>query len=198
MTSRLSPIQARIAALFLLCAIVASLAGVVAYSSWRLHHHYDLAIEEYSDRLERYRRIASLRPAIDEAIIAVENRHARRFFLQAEASALAGAELQRLVTGIVEKHNGRMTSSQVLPAKEDAKNKSAATISVMIQMNAAVVPLQMILHALESNEPYLFVDQLTVRGGHGRNYKEVPGTQPDFFVQMTVSAYLSSPLEGKS
>jgi len=190
MNYRLSPVQSKVTAVLLLIAALSSVSGIVGYSAWRLHHHYDLAIENYGESLQRYRRIASMRPAIEEALLAVENKGAGRFFLQASSSALAGAELQRLVTGIVEKYNGRLASSQVLPTKEDPKKGSPATISVMVQMNASVVPLQLILHALESNEPYLFINQLSVRGGQGRNYKEVPGTQPEFVVQVTVSAYM--------
>lgn len=196
MIARLTPVQSRIAAILLLFAVVLMLVAAIAFPTWWLHERYDQAIDVFSDRLQRYQRVAALRPGIEEAIKDVEKRNARRNYLQAASSTLATAELQRLVTQIVERHKGRVASSQVLPIKEEAKKGSATKISVSVQLNASAVPLQLILHALETNEPYLFVNLLTVRASHGRNYKVIPGTQPEFVVQITVSAYVQLPEGG--
>lgn len=196
MMVQLTPLQSRIAAVILLLTVTSSLITAIALPTWRLHQRYDLAIEDFSDRLQRYRSVAALRPGIEEATREVEQRNARRNYLQAQSGTLASAELQRLVTQIIDKHKGRITSSQVLPLKEDAKKGPATRMSVSVQLNASVVPLQLILHALETSEPYLFVDQLTVRASQGRNYKVIPGTQPEFAVQLNVSAYVQLPEGG--
>lgn len=182
--------QSRFAAILLLLVVIAVLAGAIALPTFWLHNRYDTAIEEASDRLGRYLRVAALRPTIDEAIQTTEKTDAQRFFLHGATSSLAAAELQRLVTQLVEKHKGRVATTQVLPQKEENKAGTAMKISVSVQFNASAVPLQLILHALEANEPYLFIDQVTVRSNHGRTYKAVPGVQPEFAAQMTVSAYL--------
>lgn len=198
MIARLTPVQSRIAAVVLLFAVVLMLVAAIAFPAWWLHARYDQAIDDFSDRLQRYQRVAALRPGIEEAIKDVEKRNARRNYLQAASSTLATAELQRLVTQIIEKHKGRVASSQVLPIKEEAKKGSATKISVSVQLNASAVPLQLVLHALETNEPYLFVNMLTVRASHGRNYRVIPGAQPEFVVQITVSAYVQLPEGGSS
>lgn len=198
MSARLTPVQSRIAAVLLLLTVVLVLVAAIAFPTWWLHERYNQAIDDFSDRLQRYQRVAALRPDIEVTIKDVEKRNSHRHYLQAASSTLATAELQRLVTQLVEKHKGRVASSQVLPIKEEAKKSPATKISVSVQLNASAVPLQLILHALESNEPYLFVDQFTVRASHGRNYKVVPGTQPEFVVQITVSAYLQLPEGGSS
>lgn len=190
MTSRLPPLQSKIAAFVLLLSLLSLILGIAGYGTIRLHRHYDVAIEDYMDKLQRYRRIASMRPSIEEAMASVQGDNSRRFYLQSDTPSLASAELQRLLTGIVDKHNGKVTSSQIVAAKEDGKKSRPARVSVLVQLNAGVVPLQMMLHTLESHEPYLFVEHFSVRGGLGRNYKEIPGTQPEFAVQFTVSAYL--------
>jgi general secretion pathway protein M len=182
--------QNRFAAILLLLVVIAVLVGALALPTFWLHKRYDSAIEEATDRHGRYLRVAALRPTIDEAIQAAEKTDAQRFFLHGATSSLAAAELQRLVTQLVEKHKGRVATTQVLPQKEENKAGSAMKISVSVQFNASAVPLQLILHALETNEPYIFIDQVTVRSNQGRVYKAVPGVQPEFAAQMTVSAYL--------
>ena len=190
MKPELTTVQSRFAAVLLLLVVIAVLAAAIALPTLWLHKRYDNAIEEASDRLGRYLRVAALRPAIDEAIQAAAKTDAQRFFLHGATASLAGAELQRLVAQLVEKHKGRVATTQVLPQKEEGKAGAAVKISVSIQFNASAAPLQLILHALETNEPYLFIDHLTVRSNHGRTYKAVPGVQPEFAAQMTVSGYL--------
>lgn len=182
--------QSRLAAFSLLFIVFAVLAAAIALPTWWLHTRYDNTIEESSDRLRRYLRVAALRPAIDEALQEVEKKNAQRYFLHGATPSLAAAELQRIVTQIVEKQKGRIAATQVLPQKDENKAGAAMKIAVSIQLNASAVPLQLILHALETNEPYFFIDQLTVRSSQGRIYKAVPGVQPEYAVQMTVSAYL--------
>lgn len=196
MNIQLTPGQSRLAAVALLLAGVTALCGAVAFPAWWLHQRYDLAIEDATDRRQRFQRVAALRPAIDAAINEVETKNARRYYLHAATPTLAAAELQRLVTQIVEGQNGRVVAAQVLPLKEEAKAGVAIKLSVSVQLTASAVPLQLILHALEISEPYFFLDQLTVRASQGRAYKPVPGVQPEFAVQLTVSAY-ALPEEGK-
>ena len=61
------------------------------------------------------------------------------------------------------------------PPRTDGKTAEPVKVAISIQMNASISSLLLILHALETNQPYLFVDQLTVRAGQGRAYKPVPG-----------------------
>lgn len=198
MKFHLTPPQSRLAAAGILLAVLGSLGAAIAIPVWWLHKHYDTYLEDYSDRLTRYRRVAALRPAVEEAIAGVEERASRKFYLKSASPTLAAAELQGLVTRIMETNKGRIISSQIQStnetAKDDAKSKGPAKVTILVQMNASMVPLQLILHAVESAEPYLFIDQFTVRAHHGRGYKPVPGIQPEFAVQMTISGY--TPTDG--
>jgi hypothetical protein len=56
-------------------------------------------------------------------------------------------------------------------------------------MSASIAPLLLILHALETSQPYLFVDQLTVQANQGRGYKPVPGVEPEYVVSLTVFGF---------
>jgi hypothetical protein len=94
-----------------------------------------------------------------------------------------------LVTGIIEANKGKITSSQALPAKDDGKTAGPAKVTISVQMNASAIPLLGILHTLETTQPYLFVDQISVRAGQGRAYRPVAGVEPEYVVQFRVSGF---------
>ncbi len=183
-------------ALGLLLVLIALAVLAVAWPTWRLHRHYDEAIEQSTDMLARYRRVAALRPAIDNAIAAAESSDVQRFFWKGRTPALVAADIQGAVTRMVESNGARVFSSHVLPTTEDNKAPGPIKTSISVQMTASIVPLQLILHALETHEPYLFVDQISIRNNQGRAYKPTPGVQPEFIVQLTARGY-SAPAEAK-
>jgi general secretion pathway protein M len=192
MKLHLSPKQSRALALSLLVLAVSAAVTAVALPTWLLHKRYDGYLEDYTNRLQRYRRVAALRPAIEEGMKAVEARAGRQYYLKSASVAASAAELQGLVTRIIETQNGKIISSQALPAKDEGKTAGPAKAAISIQMNASIMPLLRILHTLESNQPYLFVDQLTVRAGQGRAYKPVAGVEPEYMVQITVSGFATA------
>jgi general secretion pathway protein M len=170
--------------------VAVSLIGSIAWPTWLLHQRYDAYLEDYTTRLARYRRIAALHPVIEESIADVKARDARRYYLKGTTPALAAAELQGLVTKIVESNKGRIISSQTLAPSDATANSGAAKVMVSVQLNAAIIPLQLILHALEGGEPYLFIDQMEVRSSQNRNYKPVPGVQPEFNIRLNVYGFV--------
>jgi general secretion pathway protein M len=185
----LSASQSRGLALLLLLLVVAVLVAALAVPTWLLHRHYDTAIEDASDRLQRYQRVAALRPAIEEATRAVEARGARQYYLKTPSLGLAAAEMQGSVTRIIDAHKGKIISSQALPVKETGKPAEPQRVAISVQMSSAILPLSMILHAIETSQPYLYVEQLSVFAHQGRGYKPVPGIEPEYVVHLTVYGY---------
>lgn len=188
MKPNLSPAQSRALALSLLLLVVLAAVAAVALPAWLLHTRYDDFLEDYTDKLKRYRNVAAQRPAIEEQIKIVEARGSRQYYLKSSSPPSAAAELQGLVTRIVENHKGKLVSSQALPAG-DVKAGEPLKVSTSVRMSAPIVSLMLILHSLETSQPYLFVDQLMVQGIANRTYKPVPGVEPEFVVQITVSGY---------
>lgn len=186
---RLSPKQSRALAVALLVLVVAAAVTAVALPTWLLHKRYNNYLEDYSDRLKRYRRVALMRPAIEESIKAVEARVGRQYYLKGSSASSAAAELQGLVTRLIETNKGKIISSQALPAKDDGKTAEPVKATISVQLNASIIQLLLILHTLETNRPYLFIDQLSVRAGQGRMYRAVPGVEPEYAIQLTVSGF---------
>ena len=189
MRIRLSPVQSRALAVLLFLLVISAVVTAVAVPVRLLNQHYDSTLEDYTDRLARYRRVVALRPAIEAAMKTVEARAGRQYYLKPASPALSAAELQGLVTRIIETHRGKIAASQALPAKEDGKAAEPVKVAISVQMIASIAPLVMILHALETNQPYLFVDQLTVQANQGRGYRPVSGVEPEYVVSLTVFGF---------
>jgi hypothetical protein len=172
-------------ALFVL-AIVALLA-LLLVPALLLHKHYDDAIESASDRLTRYRRVAAQAPALSKALDAVRERNGRRFFLKNTASNLASAELSETVKAAIEGNGGRITTSQNVQPRDDERFKQ---VGANVQFFATTANLQRILAALETQQPYLMVANLTVRPVNAfRGFKPPPGQEPELIVQLEAVAW---------
>ncbi len=185
--SRLTPAQARALALGLLVAAVVLVLGVVLAPVLLLHRHYDDAIESWTSRLETYRRVAAQAPELRLALDAMRAKDGRRFFLKNTAPNLAGAELQELVKSAIEGGGGRITTSQSPAPREDGGFRQ---IVASVQFFATVPNLQRILHAIETREPYLVVENVTIRPTNAfRGFKPAAGQEPEVNVQFDVTAW---------
>ena len=124
-----------------------------------------------------------LRRALDT----MKERDSRRFFLRNTAPNLAGAEMQELVKAAIESNGGRITTSQNTSPREDGRFKQ---IGVNVQFFATTPSLQKLLGVLESQQPYLLVDNITIRPLNAfRGFKPGPGMEPEVNVQLDVSAF---------
>jgi hypothetical protein len=183
----LSPARQRALAVGLFVLLVVAVVAVVLGPVLLLHRHYDTAIADTSDRLQRYQRVAARAPELRVALAAMQQRDGRRFFLRNTAANLAGAELQELVKAAIEGNGGRITTSQNTSPRDDGRFRE---IGVNVQFFATTPELQKILLAIESHQPYLIVENLTVRPLNAfRGYKPAPGQEPEVNVQLDVGAW---------
>ena len=182
----MNPAQSRRMAIALLLAVALAIALLVALPVWLLHRHYDSALADNADKFDRYNRIAGTRAEVSKQLEAMRSKEPRRFFLRSGAAALSAAEAQEALRGIIESNGGRLITMQAPTSREEGRYRQ---ISVNVQLTANIFALRKILHAIENNVPYLFVDNLTVRSQVPANYKPPPGAEPEMFVQFDVSGY---------
>jgi general secretion pathway protein M len=185
--ARLSlPQQRALAVGLLLIAVVATLA-VLLGPVVLFHRHYDVAIVETTDRLELYRRVAAQAPDLRAALELMKQKDGRRFFLKNTAPNLAGAELSDVVRAAIENNNGRITTSQSPAPHEEGRFRQTF---VTVQFFATTPALAKILATLDTQLPYVVVDNLTIRPLNAfRGFKPGPGQEPELNVQMDVSAW---------
>jgi hypothetical protein len=191
----LKPGQSRALAVTLL--IVAALLGLaLLIAPWLMfHRHYDVAIESMADRLERYRRVAAQGPEYRKALDALKAKDGRRFFLKNTAPNLAGAELQDMVKAAIENNAGRLTTISITAPKDDGRFR---LIGVNLQLFATTANLQKILYAIETQQPYLVVENLRVSPLNGfRGFKPAPGAEPEVNVLLDVVGFAYTEAEKK-
>jgi hypothetical protein len=182
-------------AVALLFAAVLLILAALFVPLFLLHKHYDDTIAEFSDRIDRYRRIAAQAPEYRKALDVMRDKDGRRFFLKNSAPNLAGAELQEQVRTAIESNGGRITTSQNQGPKDDGRFRQ---ITVTVQFFASSPALQKILYALESQPPYLSVESMTLRPLNAfRGFKPTPGQEPEINVQLDVAGYAFAEPERK-
>jgi hypothetical protein len=171
--------------LFVIAAVIA--LSLLLLPVVLLHLHYNNAIASMTDRLDTYRRVAAQAPEYKRALDVMREKDARRFFLKNSAANLAGAELQEIVRGAVEGNGGRITISQNQAPKDDGRYRQ---IGLNVQFFATTPNLQKILYALESQQPYLVVENLTLRPMNAfRGFRPAAGQEPEVNVQLDVAAF---------
>lgn len=172
-------------ALFVLAAFVG--VSLLLLPAVLLHRHYDNAIASLTDRLDTYRRVAAQAPEYRKALDVMREKDARRFFLKNSAANLAGAELQELVRAAVEGNGGRITISQNQAPKDEGRYRQ---IGINVQFFATTPNLQKILYALETQQPYLVVENLTLRPLNAfRGFRPAAGQDPEVNVQLDVVGF---------
>lgn len=119
------------------------------------------AIADSEDQLARYRRMIRTLPDLQLELERVRaNESFKAFYFNAPTESLAGAELQRKVQDIVTAANGRLISTQILPAPPE---ETPPRVRVRTQIQGSTETLLDVLYDLEQARPFLFVDQVSVR-----------------------------------
>jgi len=184
--ARLRPPQQRALALGLLAVAVLLVLAIALGPILLLHRHYDVAIADLTDRLERYRRVAAQAPELRRALDVMKEKDGRRFYLKNMAPNLANAELADLVRSAIENNGGRITTSQNPGLRDEGPFRQ---MTVNVQFFATTPALAKILQALDTQLPYLSVDNLSIRPLNAfRGFKPAAGQEPENNVQLDVSA----------
>ena len=134
-----------------------------------------------------YRRVAAQTPELKNALDTLRAKDGRRFFLHNTAPNLASAELQDLVRAAIENNNGRITTIQTAQPRDEGRFKQ---VGINVQLFATTPNLQKILYTLETQTPYVVIDNITVRPLNAfRGFKPPPGNEPELSVLLDVTAF---------
>jgi general secretion pathway protein M len=182
--------QQRVLAVLLLLALLVAFAVAIAIPVRKLHARYDARLDELIDKTARAERIAKQRGQLAETLAALRTKDVSRFTLKNSAANLAGTELQDAVRSSVELQGGRINTIQIATPREEGGHR---VYVVSTTFNATINQVQKILHSVESREPYVFVDALTVRSLTARGVKPIPGQEPQVLVTIEASAFAPMP-----
>ena len=139
-----------------------------------LHRHYDQSLDSMADYLGRYRH--------DQ----VKNKNGRQHFLKNTGAALAASEIQETAKSLIEVNGGKLVSMQVVPFKDDSGYRR---VTVNVQFISSMSMLRKTLYAVETVQPYLLLDNVSIRSQANTLNKGAPVTEPELIAQFDVSGY---------
>jgi general secretion pathway protein M len=148
-------------------------------------------IEESQLLLQRYRSLAGQRPELSARLADLERQAAKvGGYLKGPSDALAAAELQDYARAVIEGAGGSLRSTQILPVSAADSKVPVRRATLRIQLGIDIKGLQKVLYQLETGQPYLFVDQLTVRQLRMRRRSKEPEQEPVLDVSFEVFGYV--------
>ena len=151
----------RVVALLLLATVLLVAAWLVVAPVWEMGANYDNRVAELRHQLQRFTRVAAQQERLGSDLRRLQASGAGdRFYLGGSTSALAAAELQRVAKRVVVSSRGEVVSTQVVATDEDGR---VQRVVLRVQMRGDISTLQRTFHALETGEPYLFLDNVRIR-----------------------------------
>ncbi|MGH6942671.1 MAG: type II secretion system protein GspM [Geminicoccaceae bacterium] len=181
----------RTLAVVLLGAALLGAYGLIVAPVLAAYEDAEQRIEQARALLARYVALAEQRPALAERLAEQQERAASApGYLQGPSDALAAAQLQDRVKSVVEAAGGKLRSTQILPAKPADADPAIRRTALRVQFVVTIEGLTKTLYALETGQPYLLTDELTVHEQRVRRRRNAPDLQPTLDVSLEVFGYL--------
>jgi general secretion pathway protein M len=148
-------------------------------------------IEQAKELLQRYEALAEQRSLLADRLAEQQERAASAAgYLTGPSDALAAAELQDRVKSVVEGAGGELRSTQILPAEELEADLDFRRTTLRVHFVVTIEGLEETLHELETGQPYLIIDDVTVRQERARRRRSQPQGQPRLDVSLELFGYV--------
>ncbi len=145
------------------------------------------AVANAEHQLTQYQRIASGAEALSEKLSQLGQAEFDTYFYRTGASpTVVTAEVQNTLRNWVVKNGGHVVRAQ---AKSAVGSGDKYRVPVTITFNGDVGTLQKMLYAIESTQPYLIVDRLSVKHQHGARAGGEYSQNPTLNITLDVSGY---------
>jgi general secretion pathway protein M len=159
----------RMLALGLLAAALLGSYLLVVVPLLSTYQNSAAAIEQAENLLQRQQALAAQQPQLIERLEEErEQADAVAGYLQGPSDALAAAQLQDRVKAVVEASGGELRSTRILPAESIEASPGTRRTALRVQIIVSTEGLAEILYDLEAGQPYVLIDELSVRSQHER------------------------------
>jgi general secretion pathway protein M len=182
----------RLLAVALLAAVPMTAYALVVGPIITAYRDAGEAIAQAQKLLQNYRERAEQRPQFARLLAAEEERAGSiTGYLEAVDAALAAAELQDRVKGVVEQAGGTLRSAQSLEVEAVEEVAGVRRAGLKVRFAADIESLAAILYELETGEPYLFVEGLSIREPRRqRRRRDEPEQVPELDVVLDLYGYM--------
>ena len=193
MIRQLTNKQQKILAISLFLIVFVVFAGGVAVPIWLVNQYYSDRIDQMNTRLSILKRTTSE----GESLLPEYNRLKKfrlsdKRYLKTKSEALAAAEIQRVIKGIIVPNGGEILSTQIISRNQKDK---IPQITLKVRMRCDINSLVKVFYKMETGDPFLTIDSLTIRSRNIRRRrsvrnKEVQQAPSNLDIQFEISGYI--------
>lgn len=132
--------------------------------------------QELIFRLQRAKQIVARKDSVLANIEQIKNKYQKQnYFSTRDTEALASADLQKLIKSSIAQAGGQLTSTQVLPHRND---NGFNRVIVKVRMSGDIEVLRSVLHEIESSAQVMVVDQIDIRPVRGKRNRKTRKIEP--------------------
>ena len=181
MIGKLQKKQSRQLAIGILAGAVIGALAITAGPVWLANASRQAALDDAHERLGRYQQIAARdQELLPQYQALLQKQRAAGNHLRSETSAVAGAELQRLVKAITGGNKAQILSTQLLPVSEE---QGFLRVALKVRLRGTLPSILQSLYDIETDDVYMFVDDLALRDnmtGRARQQNIIPPMDAEF------------------
>lgn len=188
MIEKLNPQQRRLLALAILVLALGAVFSVTLVPVLLANRHYQDSIAGLESRLQRLQRAAAIGDTLQsqyEQLKGSQTTDAQ--YLKSNSPALAAAELQRLVKRILVAKNAEVVSTQILTTRQE---EGFDRVSLKVRIRGELENIVQAFHVIETGEPFVFLDNVSVRASRGRRLRGQTPTRQTMDIDMELIGYM--------
>jgi general secretion pathway protein M len=161
MIEKLDNKQQRQLAIGLLVAAILAVLTMTVGPVWLANASRQATLDDAHDRLQRYRQISTRdQELLPQYQAQLRKQRSAGNHLRSETSAVAGAELQKLVKEITARSKAQILSTQLLPVSEE---QGFLRVALKVRLRGELQPILQSLYDIETDDVHMFVDGLSLR-----------------------------------
>jgi len=169
MMDSLTQKQRQSLALAILALVVVMIFTLTVAPLWAVNQHYLDTIDGLDNRLQILQRAASAGSSLRSQHEQLKRSLAsNRHYLKSTSEALAAANLQGIIKRTTASNDMEVLSTQILPASEEA---GFTRVVLKVRMRGGLDNAVKVFHALETGQPYLFLDNVSILSRARRSAK---------------------------
>jgi general secretion pathway protein M len=196
---KLNPQQRRLLALAILALALGAVFSFSVLPVLLANQHYRDTIDGLENRLQQLQRAAAIGDTLQpqyEQLKGSQTTDAQ--YLKSNSPALAAAELQRLVKRILVElqrlvkrilvaKNAEVVSTQILTTRQE---EGFDRVSLKVRIRGELENIVQAFHVIETGEPFVFLDNVSVRASRGRRLRGQTPTRQTMDIDMELIGYM--------
>ena len=188
MIEKFNPRQRRLLALAILVLALGAVFSLSVLPVLLANQHYRNSIDGLESRLKQLQRAAAIGDSLQpqyEQLKRWQTSDAQ--YLKSNSAALAAAELQRLVKRILVAKNAEVVSTQILTTRQE---EGFDRVSQKVRIRGELQNIVQAFYAIETGEPFVFLDNVSVRASRGRRVRGQVATLQTLDIDMELIGYM--------